>query len=78
MHDLVISKLAAGRLKDLEFTAAMLELRLAKRATLVKRIEQLDDPRDRVKAKLAAVLDDITSGQASNKSREKRRPKKKT
>jgi hypothetical protein len=80
IHDLVISKLAAGRLKDLEFAAAMLELRLAKRATLVKRIEQLDDPRDRerVKAKLTAVLDDIKSGQASEHPRAKIHPKNKT
>jgi hypothetical protein len=57
----------------------MLELRLAKRATLVKRIEQLDDPRDRdrAKAKLTAVLDDIESAQTSNKPGAKIRPKKK-
>src|SRR5688572_20357584 len=40
----MVSELAAGRLKDLEFAAAMIELRLVSRATLLKRVDELDGP----------------------------------
>ena len=71
VHDLIISKLAAGRLKDLEFAAAMLELGFAKRRTLFKRISRLDCERnaDQVRSRVKVVLDDIRSARASSKAR---------
>ncbi len=71
IHDLVVSKLAAGRLKDSEFAAAMLELRLARRSTLLKRIGELanSQDRERVHARLSAVLDDMKAGRISSKTR---------
>jgi hypothetical protein len=41
IHDLLASKLAAGRLKDLELTGAILKLRLAGVRTLRARIAKL-------------------------------------
>ena len=41
VHDLLASKLAAGRLKDLELAAAVLKLRLAKVRTLRARLAKL-------------------------------------
>jgi hypothetical protein len=69
IHDLVISKLAAARLKDLEFAAAILHLKLAKKATLLKRIAQLDSERDRsnVLAHLQVVLNDLRSARRSGR-----------
>jgi hypothetical protein len=52
VHDLLASKLAAGRLKDLELAGALLKLRLAKVAMLRRRIPRLPVPRDRQKARL--------------------------
>ncbi len=42
IHDLLASKLAAGRLKDLELAGAMLKLRLARVRTLRARIARLN------------------------------------
>ena len=71
IHDLVVSKLAAGRLKDLEFAAAMLELGFAKRTTLLRRIARLDsqDDAERVRSRLKVVLDDIRSVRVFSKVR---------
>jgi hypothetical protein len=44
IHDLVVSKLTAGRLRDLEFAGAILKRRLIKLPTLRRRISQLEDP----------------------------------
>jgi hypothetical protein len=41
IHDLLASKLAAGRLKDLELAGAVLKLRLARVATLRRRLAKL-------------------------------------
>jgi hypothetical protein len=41
IHDLLASKLAAGRLKDLELVGAVLKLRLAKVSTLRTRLAKL-------------------------------------
>jgi hypothetical protein len=41
MHDLLASKLAAGRLKDLELAGAVLKLRLARVSTLRARLAKL-------------------------------------
>jgi hypothetical protein len=74
IHDLVVSKLAAGRLKDLEFAAAMLELGFAKRPVLFRRIGRLDSQcdADRVRSRLKVVLDDIRSAGTSSKNRRRR------
>jgi hypothetical protein len=71
MNDLIVSKLAAGRLKDLEFVAAMIELGIAKRSSIVKRIRLLDseDDQRRVHSRLQTVLDDIESGTSGSKPR---------
>ncbi|MCC7376519.1 MAG: hypothetical protein IT581_17805 [Verrucomicrobiales bacterium] len=45
IHDLAISKLAAGRLRDLEFTGALLKRGLIKVPTVRRRIAHLEDPR---------------------------------
>jgi hypothetical protein len=47
IHDLAVSKLAAGRLKDLEFVGAILRTSLVKRQTLLRRIEMLELVNDR-------------------------------
>ncbi len=71
IHDLVVSKLAAGRLKDLEFAAALLELGFAKRRTLFRRMARLDSEHDadRVRSRLKLVSDDIRSARLSSKGR---------
>jgi hypothetical protein len=77
IHDLVVSKLAAARLKDVEFAAAMLQLGFAKRRPLLRRIARLDSKRDagRVRARLRLVLDDIRAARARSKAgTRKRRP----
>ena len=51
-HDLAASKLAAGRVKDLEFVDALLRAGLLERAVLAERVEQL--PRARVSAAFLA------------------------
>jgi hypothetical protein len=61
VHDLVISKLAAGRLKDLEFVGALFRLGLAKPRRVSLRIKRLVGERDRarLRSRLQAVLDDL-------------------
>jgi hypothetical protein len=63
IHDLVLSKLAAGRIKDLEFAAALIKLGYARRRTLVARLSRLESARDagRVRSRFQTVLDDIAS-----------------
>jgi hypothetical protein len=41
-HDLVISKLVAGRSKDVEFARALIDAGLVDRETLLRRAEELD------------------------------------
>ena len=59
IHDLLVSKLAAGRLKDLELAGALLKLRLGTATTLRRRINKLSLERDRRKARslLKVVLE---------------------
>lgn len=61
IHDLLVSKLAAGRLKDLEFVAALLKRRMASAAALRRRIGQFPLERDRrhLRSRLAIVLEQI-------------------
>ena len=61
VHDLAVSKLAAGRLKDLEFVGALFRLGLARPRTVRLRFQQLASERDRprLRARLRAVLDDL-------------------
>jgi hypothetical protein len=68
MNDLLVSKLAAGRLKDMEFAAALLHLGFAEEAALSKRIELLDSEADRtqVQGHLKIVMNDLRS---ANKAR---------
>jgi hypothetical protein len=60
IHDLLVSKLAAGRLKDLEFAGALFCLGLADPRTTRLRIRQYPIGRDRprLRSRLQAVLDD--------------------
>ena len=44
MHDLIVTKLAAGRLKDYEFVAAVLIGKLARAEEVVRRIQTFRDP----------------------------------
>ena len=39
IHDLIVTKLAAGRLKDYEFIAAVFKARLAKPDEVVRRVQ---------------------------------------
>ena len=59
-NDLAASKLAAGRLKDLEFVGALLKMNLAKASVVRNRIGQFP-LRDRpyIRARLQSVLHDI-------------------
>ncbi len=61
VHDLIISKLAAGRLKDLEFVGALVHFEMTDLRLLRRRIGQLLLPKDRIKvrARLKSVLDDL-------------------
>jgi hypothetical protein len=63
IHDLLASKLAAGRLKDLELAGAMLRLRLAKVPSLRTRVAKLIpvSARDQAQSCLASVLREIRS-----------------
>jgi hypothetical protein len=44
IHDLVVTKLAAGRLKDYEFMAAVLLTKLARKDEVVRRVQSFTDP----------------------------------
>ncbi len=61
VHDLIISKLAAGRLKDLEFAGAVMGFGMANRKLLRHRIGQLGLAKDRarVRSRLRSVLNDL-------------------
>ena len=58
-HDCVLSKLVAGREKDLAFAAALIDAGIVDHATLLERLEMLDDVDrvvvERVQAWLSAV-----------------------
>jgi hypothetical protein len=58
IHDLLVSKLSAGRLKDLEFAGAILKLRIANVPTLRRRINHspIERERRRLRAQLKVVL----------------------
>lgn len=60
LPDLAVSKLAAGRLKDLEFVGALVRLGLCSAQKVRTRLRQLPSARDRqrVRARLQAVLED--------------------
>lgn len=60
LADLAVSKLAAGRLKDLEFVGALERLGFCSAKKVQNRIRQLTSARDRqrVRARLRAVLED--------------------
>jgi hypothetical protein len=64
IHDLMASKLAAARLKDLEFAGAVLGLRLAKAATLRARIAKLipESARESALLSLATILRELRRG----------------
>jgi hypothetical protein len=51
IHDLLVSKLAAGRLKDLELASALLKFRLGTAPTLRRRISRLSLEQDRRKVR---------------------------
>jgi hypothetical protein len=63
VHDLVVSKLAAGRLKDLEFIGAVLKLRLAKLNILRRRIAMLPSNADRqlIRSRLDLIIRELRS-----------------
>jgi hypothetical protein len=44
IHDLIVTKLGAGRLKDYEFIAAMFMGKLARPGEVVRRIQTFPDP----------------------------------
>ena len=60
IHDLAVSKLAAGRLKDLEFLAALFRRELADPRTVRRRIVRYPIDRDKgsLRSRLQSVLDD--------------------
>lgn len=67
VHDLVVSKLAAARLKDLEFVGALLRKNLAAGAAVRRRIRQFPIAREqpRLRARLRAVLNELLRGPGS-------------
>jgi hypothetical protein len=56
VHDLLASKLAAGRLKDLELAGALLKLRLGKTSVLCRRLAALPLASDRQKTRLRLTV----------------------
>ena len=44
IHDLIVTKLSAGRLKDYEFIAAVLMARLAQKDEVIRRVQTFPDP----------------------------------
>jgi hypothetical protein len=61
LHDLLASKLAAGRLKDLELVGAVLKLRLGKAPILRRRIAKfsLESDKQKARRRLDGVLEDL-------------------
>ena len=68
IHDLLASKLAAGRLKDLELAGAILQLRLAGVRTLRARIVKLlpVSAREQASGSLANVLREVRKRSSAN------------
>ncbi len=66
IHDLAVSKLAAGRLKDLEYVGALLRMKLAAQQIIRQRIRQLPVAADRarLRGRLQSVLDELRQGRA--------------
>lgn len=64
IHDLLASKLAAGRLKDLELAGAILKLRLAKISTLRARVVRMSpaSAREQASSSLRSVLRELRTG----------------
>jgi hypothetical protein len=71
VHDLLASKLAAGRLKDLEFVGALLKLRLAKVSVLRRRIASLSlgTELQRARSRLDVVLEDLGRGGRTSRAK---------
>src|SRR6266508_4319574 len=67
LYDLMVSKLAAGRLKDLEFVGALLRMKLAVPEAVRRRIRRFPLARDRarVRARFQSVLDELRQGSGS-------------
>ena len=67
VHDLIVSKLAAGRLKDMEFVGALLHLKLADAKVVRRRIAQCPSPNEqpRLRGRLQIVLDDLAAAKAT-------------
>jgi hypothetical protein len=63
LHDLALSKLAAGRLKDNEMVAALVDRKLVELATLRARVTAVADPHLRaiLLARLQIVLESVGS-----------------
>src|SRR6185295_9001769 len=61
VHDLVVSKLAAGRLKDLEFVGALFRTHRADPKVVRRRVRQFPIERDRarLRSRLRSVLDEL-------------------
>jgi hypothetical protein len=74
MHDLLVSKLAAGRLKDLEFIGAMFHLHLADPKIVRERIQHVPMPNEwpSLRARLKAVVDDLFVVSAAKKRSRRR------
>ena len=65
VHDLAVSKLAAGRDKDKEFVSTLLHHHLASRQTLLQRIELIEDTelRARIGACFQGLLNGLSHGE---------------
>jgi len=61
VHDLIVSKLAAGRLKDLEFVGALIRTHLADPRRVRRHIRQvpLKRSRTRLVSRLKSVMDEL-------------------
>jgi hypothetical protein len=72
IHDLLASKLAAGRLKDLELAGAILKLHLAKAPTLRARLTKLMpiSAREQALSYLTIVLREVKGTRTSTRARE--------
>jgi hypothetical protein len=56
VHDLAISKLAAGREGDLEFLRVLVRERMVNRSVLQERLQTLELPQDRIEVIRARLL----------------------
>lgn len=61
IHDLIVSKLAAGRLKDLEFIGALFRKHLANPSTARRRIQlyPIERDRPRLRSRLQSILREL-------------------